>query len=62
MLIRLLKRPIKLVALPLITILLALHIAQAIVLRMSSLITNLLATVFLLDSLAGWVVHTLDDG
>ncbi len=32
MLIRLLKRPIKLVALPLITILLALHIAQAIVL------------------------------
>ncbi len=57
MLIRLLKLPIKLAALSLIPILLALHCAGAIVLGLSSVITNLLATVFLLGSLAGWVVH-----
>lgn len=57
MLIRLLKLPIKLAVLPLIPVLLALHFAGAIVLGMSSVITNLLATAFLLGSLAGWVVH-----
>ncbi len=55
--IRLLKLPIKLAALPLIPVLLALHFAEAIVLGLSSVITNLLATVFLLGSLAGWIVH-----
>ncbi len=57
MLVRLLKQPIKLVALRLIPVLLALHFAGAIVLGMSSVITNLLATVFLSGSLAGWIVH-----
>ncbi len=57
MLIRLLKMPIKLAALPLIPVLLALHLAGAIVLGLSTVITNLLATVFLLGSLAGWIVH-----
>ncbi len=57
MLIKLLKLPIKLAALPLIPVLLTLHFAGAIVLGLSSVITNLLATVFLLGSLAGWVVH-----
>ncbi len=57
MLVRLLKLPIKLAALPLIPMLLVLHFAGAIVLRLSTVITNLLATVFLLGSLAGWVVH-----
>ncbi len=57
MLISLLKLPIKVAALPLIPILLAFHFAGAIVLGISSVITNLLATVFLLGSLAGWVVH-----
>ncbi len=57
MLIRLLKLPIRVAALPLIPILLALHFAGAIVLGISSVITHLLATVFLLGSLAGWVVH-----
>ncbi len=57
MLIRLLKLPIKLAALPLIPVLLAFHFAGAIVLGLSSVITNLLATVFLLGSLAGWIVH-----
>ncbi len=55
--IRLLKLPIKLAALSFIPVLLALHFAGAIVLGLSSVITNLLATVFLLGSLAGWVVH-----
>ncbi len=57
MLIKLLKLPIKLAALPLIPILLALHLAGAIVLGLSTVITNLLATVFLLGSLAGWAVQ-----
>ena len=57
MFIGLLKLPIKLAVLPLIPVLLALHFAGAIVLGLSSVITNLLATVFLLGSLAGWVVH-----
>ncbi len=55
--IRLLKVPIKLAALPLIPVLLALHFAGAIVLGLSSVITNLLATVFLFGSLAGWIVQ-----
>ena len=54
---KLLKMPLKLSALPLIPVLLALHFAGAIVLGLSSIITNLLATVFLLGSFAGWVVH-----
>ena len=54
---KLLKMPLKLAALPLIPVLLALHFAGAIVLGLSSVITNLLATFFLLGSLAGWVVH-----
>ncbi len=57
MLIRLLKMPIKLAALPLIPVLLALHLAGSIVLGLSTVITNLLATVFLLGSLAGWAVQ-----
>jgi len=57
MFINLLKLPIKLAALPLIPILLALHFAGAILLKLSSVIINLLAMVFLLGSLAGWVVY-----
>ncbi len=57
MLIRLFKLPIKLAALPIVPILLALHLAGAIVLGLSTVITNLLATVFLLGSLAGWAVQ-----
>ncbi len=60
MLIKLVKLPIKLVALPLIPVLLALHFAGAIVLGLSSVIINLLATVFLSGSLAGCVVHAPD--
>ena len=57
MLIRLFKLPIKLAAISFIPVLLALHFAGAIVLGLSSVIKNLLATVFLLGSLAGWGVH-----
>jgi len=57
MFIRLFRLPVKLAALPFIPVLLALHFAGAIVLGISSLITNLLATVFLLGSLAGGGVH-----
>lgn len=57
---RLLKLPLKLAVLPLIPVLLALHFAGAIVLGLSSIITNLLTTVFLLGSLAGWIVHAPD--
>ncbi len=57
MLVKLLKLPIKLAALPLIPVLLALHFAEAIALGLSSVITNLLASVFLLGSLAGWAVQ-----
>ena len=58
---RLLKLPLKLAALLLISVLLAFHSAGAIVLRLSSVITNLLATVFFLGSLAGWIVHAPGD-
>lgn len=54
---RVLKLPVKLAAISFIPVLLALQFAGAIVLGLSSAITNLLATVFLLGSLAGWVVH-----
>ena len=57
MLIRFLKLPINLAAIPFIPVLLALHFTGAIVLGLSSVIANLLAPIFLLGSLAGWVVH-----
>ena len=49
--------PFKVIAAVLIPVLLVIHFTGAIVLGLSSIITNLLASLFLLGSIAGWIMH-----
>ena len=50
MLIKLLKLPFKLIALPLIPALMILNLAFALVVGLSSIVTNLLSTFFLMGA------------
>ena len=50
---KLLKLPLRIAALPLIVLLLAFQLIGSILVGMSSIVTNLLATVFLIGSIAG---------
>ena len=50
---KLLKLPLRIAALPLIALLLAFQLIGSILVGMSSIVTNLLATVFLIGSVAG---------
>ena len=50
---KLLKLPLRIAALPLIALLLAFQLIGSILVGMSSIVTNLLATVFLIGSIAG---------
>ena len=50
---KLLKLPLRIAALPLIAPLLAFQLIGSILVGMSSIVTNLLATVFLIGSIAG---------
>ena len=58
MLIKLLKLPFKLIALPLIPALMILNLAFALVVGLSSILTNLLSTFFLMGAVAGWITHS----
>lgn len=58
MLIKLLKLPFKLIALPLIPALMILNLAFALVVGLSSIVTNLLSTFFLMGAVAGWITHS----
>lgn len=49
---KLLKLPLRIAALPLIALLLAFQLIGSILVGMSSIVTNLLATVFLIGSIA----------
>ena len=57
MLLKLIKLPLRLAAIPVLLALLALQLLGAVLLGLSSIVTHLLASVFLLGAVAGWIVH-----
>lgn len=52
---KLLKLPLKIAAFPLISVLLMLQLIASIFVGLTSVVTNLLATIFLIGSVAGWI-------
>ena len=54
---KLLKLPLRLAALPLIAILLVFQLISSLIVGSTSIVTNLLATVFLIGSVAGWIAN-----
>ena len=54
---KLLKLPLRIATLPLIAILLVFQLISSIIVGLTSIVTNLLATVFLFGSLAGWIAN-----
>ena len=57
MLLKLIKLPLRLAAIPFLLTLLALQLLGAVLIGISSVVTHLLASVFLLGAVAGWLVH-----
>ena len=57
MILKLIKLPLRLAAIPVLLSLLALQLLGSVLLRLSSIIIHLLASVFLLGAIAGWLVH-----
>ena len=57
MLLKLIKLPLRLAALPILLALLVLQLLGSVLLGLSSIITHLLASVFLLGAVAGCLVH-----
>ena len=54
---KLLKLPLWIATLPLIVILLVFQLISSIIVGLTSIVTNLLATVFLIGSVAGWIAN-----
>ena len=54
---KLLKLPLWIATLPLIVILLVFKLISSIIVGLTSIVTNLLATVFLIGSVAGWIAN-----
>lgn len=54
---KLLKLPLRIAVLPLIVLLLIFQLMGSILVGMSSIVTNLLATVFLIGSIAGSIAN-----
>ena len=57
MLLKLIKLPLRLAAIPFLLTLLALQLLGAVLIEISSVVTHLLASVFLLGAVSGWLVH-----
>lgn len=57
MILKLIKLLLRLAVLPVLLALLALQLLDAVLIGLSSIITHLLASVFLLGAVAGWLVH-----
>ena len=57
MLLKLIKLALRLAAIPVLLSLLALQLLASVLIGLSSIITHLLASVFLLGAVAGWLVH-----
>ena len=54
---KLLKLALRIATLPLIAILLVFQLIASIIVGLTSIVTNLLATVFLIGSVAGWIAN-----
>ena len=54
---KLFKLPLRIATLPLIAILLVFQLISSIIVGLTSIATNLLATVFLIGSVAGWIAN-----
>ena len=54
---KLLKLPLRIATLPLIAILLVFQLISSLIVGLTFIVTNLLATVFLFGSLAGWIAN-----
>ena len=54
---KLLKLPLRIAILPLIVLLLVFQLISSIIVGLTSVATNLLATVFLIGSVAGWIAN-----
>lgn len=52
---KLLKLPLRIATLPLIAILLVFQLISSLIVGLTSIVTNLLATVFLIGAVAGWI-------
>ena len=57
MLLKLIRLPLRLAAIPVLLALLALQLLASVLIGLSSVVTHLLASVFLLGAVAGWFVH-----
>ena len=57
MLLKLIKLHLRLAAIPILLALFILQLLGAVLLGLSSIVTHLLASVFLLGAIAGWLVH-----
>ena len=57
MILKLIKLPLRLAAIPILLALLALQLLGAILIGLSSIVTHLLASVFLIGAVAVWLVH-----
>ena len=53
----LLKLPLRIAVLPLIAILLVFQLISSLIVGLTSIVTNLLAAVFLIGSVAGWIAN-----
>ena len=54
---KLLKLPLRLAALPIIAMLLVFQLISSLIVGLTSIATHLLATVFLIGSVAGWIAN-----
>ena len=57
MLLKLIKLPLRLAAIPVLLALLALQLPASVLIGLSPIVTHLLASVFLLGAVAGWLVY-----
>ena len=57
MILKLIKLPLRLAAIPVFLSLFALQLLASVLIGLSSIITHLLASVFLIGAVAGWLVH-----
>ena len=54
---RILKMLLRLLSLPLLVVSLLVHVLLALIIGLSSIVTNLIGTLFIFGSIAGWIIH-----
>ena len=54
---KLIRLPLRLAAIPVLLALLALQLLASVLIGLSSVVTHLLASIFLIGAVAGWFVH-----